>query len=188
MFGAAPVSKKRIGLNRPPEPVMGIVSRGPSIGTAASWFGGLTQMRDPMTRGGARMYWRPIDRARDAVSETSELGSDGERRARHDRAAAMVGVALFDSAKGFWPRLGHELSHHIGGRGGGQSRSVPWGSIRPPHPGQTSMSCPVRSRRRSCQRCGGCGSGGGGTASRSRQSASLAVRWRLARKPMWRMR
>ncbi len=55
MFGAAPVSKKRIGLNRAPEPVMGIVWRSPSIGTAASWLGGLVQVRDLVTRGGARM-------------------------------------------------------------------------------------------------------------------------------------
>ena len=37
MFGAAPVSKKRIGLNRAPEPVMGIVWRSLPIGTAANW-------------------------------------------------------------------------------------------------------------------------------------------------------
>ncbi len=167
---------------------MGIVWRSPSIGTAASLFDGLVQVRDPMARGGVRMHWRSIDRVRDAVFETSELSGGEERRARHKVVAAMVGVALQDRADGWRPRLGHELSHHIGGRGGGQGRNVPWGSIRPPQPGQTSMSCPVRSRRRSCQRRGGCGSGGVGAASKPRQSVSLAVRWRLARKPMWRIR
>jgi len=54
---AAPPSKKRIGLNRASEPAMGIVSRSPSIGTTASWFDGLLQVRDPMTWGGARMRY-----------------------------------------------------------------------------------------------------------------------------------
>ena len=93
---AAPVSKKRIGLNRAPEPAMGIVSRRPLIGTAASWSDGLAQVRDPMTRGGAWMRWRPTDRARDAVFQTSEPGNDKERCARHKRAAAMAGVAFQD--------------------------------------------------------------------------------------------
>jgi len=73
---------------------MGIVSRSPLIGTAASWFGRLVQVRDRMTRGGAWMRWRPTDRVRDAVFLTSEPGSDKEHRARHKRAAAMAGVAL----------------------------------------------------------------------------------------------
>jgi len=71
------------------------------------------------------MGWRPTDRARDAVFLTSEPGSDKERGARRKRAAAMVGVALQDSANRCRPRLGHELLHHIGGPGGGQGRSVP---------------------------------------------------------------
>ena len=88
MFGAAPVSKKRIGLDRAPELVMGIVWRSPSIGTAASWCGGSTQMLDPMARGGARMRWRSSDRARDAVFENSEAGSDGEDPSRQKRVVA----------------------------------------------------------------------------------------------------
>ena len=78
-----------------------------------------------MTRGGARVRWRPTDRARDAGFEISKLGSDEKRRARHKVVAAIVGVALQDSADRWQPRLGHELSHHIGGRGGGHGRSVP---------------------------------------------------------------
>ena len=104
---------------------MGIVSRCPLIGIAASWCDGLAQVQDPMTRGCARMRWRPTDRARDAVFQTSEPGNDKERHGRHKEAAAMAGVALQNSADGSRPRLGHELSHHIGGRGGGQGRSVP---------------------------------------------------------------
>jgi len=42
------------------------------------------------------MRWHPTDRARDAVSEINELGSDEECRARHKRAAAMAGVAFQD--------------------------------------------------------------------------------------------
>ncbi len=75
---------------------MGIVSRRPLIGTAASWSDGLAQVRDPMTRGCARMRWCATDRARDAVFEISELGNDKERHARHKRAAAMAGVAFQD--------------------------------------------------------------------------------------------
>ncbi len=75
---------------------MGIVSRSPSIGTTASWFDGLVQVRDPMTWGGARMRSHPIEWARDAGFETGELDSDGEHRARHKRAAAMARVALQD--------------------------------------------------------------------------------------------
>jgi len=71
------------------------------------------------------MRWRLTDRARDAVFQTSELGSDEERRARHKVVAAIVGVALQDRADGSRPRVGHELSHHIGERGGGQGRIVP---------------------------------------------------------------
>ena len=104
---------------------MGIVSRRPSIGTAASWFDGFVQVRDSTTRCGARTRWCPIDWARGAVFETSEPGSDDECRARHKRAAAVAGVALQDSAERQRPRLGHELSHHMGRRGGGQGRSVP---------------------------------------------------------------
>ena len=125
MFGAAPVSKKRFGLNGAAEPVMGIVSRRPSIGTAASWFDGFAQVREPMTRDGTRMRRRPIDWARDVVLETSEPGSDEKHRARHKQRAAMAGVALQDRADGWRLLLGHELSHHIGGRGGGRGRSVP---------------------------------------------------------------
>ncbi len=125
MLGAAPVSKKWIGLNRAAKPVMGIVSGGPSIGTAASWFHGFAQAWELLARGGARMCWRPIDRARDAVFENSKAGSDDERRARQKRIAAIVGVALRDRADGSRPRVGHELSHHIGGRGGGHGRSLP---------------------------------------------------------------
>jgi hypothetical protein len=75
---------------------MGIVSLGPWIGTAASWFDGLVPVRDLVTRVGARTGWRPIDRARDVVFGTSEPGSDKERRAGHKRAAATVGVAFQD--------------------------------------------------------------------------------------------
>jgi len=42
------------------------------------------------------MRWRPTDRARDAVFQTSEPGNDKERHARHKRAAAMAGVAFQD--------------------------------------------------------------------------------------------
>jgi len=77
---------------------MRIVSRRPLIGTAASWSDGLAQVRDPMTRGGARMRWRPTDRARDAVFQTSEPGNDKEHHARHKRFAAMAGVAFQDRA------------------------------------------------------------------------------------------
>ena len=73
MFGAAPVSKKRIGLNLAAKPAMGIVSRGPSIGSAAGWFHGMARGRKLLARGGARMRWRPIDQARDSVVQ----GSDG---------------------------------------------------------------------------------------------------------------
>ena len=79
---------------------MGIVLRRPLIGTAASWFNGLAQVRDPMTRGDAWMRWRTTDRARDAIFDTSELGSDKQRRARHKLVAAMADVALQDSASG----------------------------------------------------------------------------------------
>ncbi len=75
---------------------MGIVSRRPLIGTAASWSDRLAQVWDPMTGGCARMRWRPTDRVRDAVSEISELSSDEKRRARHKVVAAIVGVALQD--------------------------------------------------------------------------------------------
>ena len=51
------------------------------------------------------------------------------------------------------------------GRGGGVAASVPQVSIWPPQQGQTSMSWPVSSRRRSCQRRGGTGSGGGAASS-----------------------
>jgi len=88
MFGAVPVSKKRIGLNRAPEPVMGIVWRSPSIRTAASLFDGLVQVRDPAARGGIRMRWRSIDRVRDAVFENSEAGGGGEHSSRQKRVVA----------------------------------------------------------------------------------------------------
>jgi hypothetical protein len=39
--------------------------------------------------------------------------------------AAIADVALPDGAKGWRSRLGHELSHHVGGRGGGQGCNVP---------------------------------------------------------------
>jgi hypothetical protein len=71
------------------------------------------------------MRRRPIDWARDVVLETSEPDSDDECHARHKRRAAMVSVALQDRADGWRLLLGHELSHHMGGRGGGQGRSVP---------------------------------------------------------------
>ena len=71
------------------------------------------------------MRWRTINRGRDAVFEASEPGNNKERRARRKRATAMAGVALQDSADRSRPRLGHELSHHMGGRGGGYGRSVP---------------------------------------------------------------
>ncbi len=73
---------------------MGIVSRRPSIGTAVSWFDGFAQVRGLVTRGGARMRSHPIEWARGAGFESGELDSDGEHRARHKRAATMVGVAL----------------------------------------------------------------------------------------------
>ncbi len=104
---------------------MGIVSRSPSIGTDAGWLDGFAQMQDPMAQGCARILWRPIDRARDAVFGLSDLVSNIECLAWHKVVTAIVGVALQDRADEWRPRLGHELSHHIGGRGGGQGRSVP---------------------------------------------------------------
>jgi hypothetical protein len=71
------------------------------------------------------MRWRPIDRAREAVFQTNELGNDGKCRLRHELLAADFGVASRDGPNGWRQRLGHELSHHIGGRGGGQGGSVP---------------------------------------------------------------
>ncbi len=104
---------------------MGIVSRRSLIGTAASWFEDLVQAQTSMTWGGAWMRLHPTEWARGVGFETGGLDCDGEHRARHKRAAAVAGVALQNSADGQRPRLGHELSHHIGGRGGGQGRSVP---------------------------------------------------------------
>jgi hypothetical protein len=184
---AAPVSKKRIGLNRAPNLPMGFVWRGPSIMTVASrpeGFAQIGQVGHSVRRRGILMCWGPTDHPREAACETCEPGNNGESRERPAVLAAIVDVALRKGAKGWRQRLCHELSHHIGGRGGGHGDSLPWGSIRPPQQGHASTSWPVRSRSRSCQRGGGFGSGGGGTASRSRQSASLAVRWRLARNPM----
>jgi hypothetical protein len=75
------------------------------------------------------MRWRPIDRAREANFQTSELGNDRNRRPGHELLAAVFGVASRDESNGWPQRLDHELSHHIGGRGGGRGCSVPWGTI-----------------------------------------------------------
>jgi hypothetical protein len=79
------------------------------------------------------------------------------RPLRHALSGAEIGVTGRNVRnEGDWGRVTrrHELSHHIGGRGGGCGRIRPQVSIGSPQQGQTSTSWPLSSRRRSCQRRG----------------------------------
>jgi hypothetical protein len=175
--GAAPVSKNRLGLSRGPPTSMGIVAArlfdvarcevagrdhaGASIGATSC----------------CRGRWRWMDRVRGSVCRARHVLCGEQCGARHTLVGAVFGGAWQDRAGGGRRAPVHELSHHIGGRGGGCGRRMSQISIRPPQQGQISTSWPVSSRRRSCQRCGEGSSGaGGGAASSSRQSASFSAR------------
>ena len=177
VVGAAPVSKNRLGLSRGPPASMGIVATLPfgQVRCGAVRRDHAGALTGAMTC--CLVHRHRIDRVRDDICRTGEPFCGGQRGARPAPGGAVFGVAWQDRADRWQRTLDHELLHHIGGRGGGCGRRVPKGSIRPPQQGQTSMSWPVSSRRRSCQRCGDGSSGaGGGAASSSRQRASFSAR------------
>jgi hypothetical protein len=75
---------------------MGIVLPGP-------WIMSLTGRRDRLVLvrlRGARVCWRPIDRAREAAFEITGAGNDEERFVRHELVGVVVGVASREGAKG----------------------------------------------------------------------------------------
>jgi hypothetical protein len=62
-------------------------------------------------------------------------------------AGAVFGVALPDRAESERRALGHELSHHIGGRDGGSGFRMPQVTILPPQLGQTEVAGGIRTGR-----------------------------------------
>ena len=72
----------------------------------------------------------------DAVGERGWDGEEGHQLA----SVGTVGVAGCHESDGGQGRHVHELSHHIGGRGGEQGGKTAQVSIWPPQQGQTSMS------------------------------------------------
>jgi carbon-monoxide dehydrogenase large subunit len=96
-----------------------------------------------------------------------------------DRSLSIAQIARtsYHAAQKLVDIVGRALPEpRFGGRAGGVGGNDPQVNIWPPQQGHSSISTPVRSRRRSChrRRCGT--SGGGAAASRSRQSASFAGR------------
>ena len=66
---------------------------------------------------------------------------NGEECHQFAPVGTVIGVAGCDeSDRGEGRRLIHELSHHIGGRGGEQGAKTTQVCIWPPQQGQTSMS------------------------------------------------
>ena len=124
-LGAASVSKKRIGLNLAAIPPMGLASLSPSVGAAVDWCDQPARMQHSTRRLGARMLRRPVNRLGEAIFGHHGRDDDEARRTRRELVAAISSVALRDGANSWRSRLGHELSHHIGGRGGGQGCNVP---------------------------------------------------------------
>jgi len=125
VLGAAPVSTKRIGLNGAAKPPMGFAQRVPWTGTVACRRDEVPRMQDCMARNGSRTMQHAIDRQHNAVFEINALDDGEEYSARHELVAAASGVALLSSAAGWHRRLGHEVSRHMGWRGGGHGCSLP---------------------------------------------------------------
>ena len=75
-----------------------------------------------------------------AVGKLHRLAGDDPGEAGHALVGAAVAVACQDWADEEGRVTGHELSHHIGGRGGGCGLRTPQVIIRPPQQGQTSTS------------------------------------------------
>jgi len=64
---------------------------------------------------------------------------DGAKSQALVAVGTVVGVAEYDQWDVGQGRHVHELSHHIGGRGGEQGGKIPQVSIWPPQQGQISM-------------------------------------------------
>ena len=103
---------------------MGFALAGLSIGTAVGRSERPAWIRRSTRPVGARVDWRPVDRPETGLLPPALVAAVYKRGARRKLVAAIADVALHYSGNGWRLRLGHEVSHHIGGRGGGQGRNV----------------------------------------------------------------
>ena len=91
-LGAAPVSKKRIGLNLAAIPPMGFASLSPAVGAAVDWSDRPTRMLGSTCRLGARMLRRPVNWIGGAILGHHCRNHDEERRARRELLVANLAL------------------------------------------------------------------------------------------------